>query len=607
MSQNAATNNASTAGVLSIGQGNYENNNDTTNTMGSTKVNMVSNTLTNSWLRASSETATKYYEQFKKIESKNTNNKITLLLMDSLTHGLGYSLILAVQVLPNSLVVVPLIIADAGKTVLTVGDISQKIVNQRDKSVIYTPVDVLNTVGINKINMFLSTTYGNIGITMLDTIVVPAKTDEDINMLTILLKASTALIEEHIAAMSGTISPNLKETMSNAIMRFNLTSLPGTVKTDIFGKKISVDTEISLSKTSILSAGKIDINAGEQDDVELCRVTTVLDAMPYELQERNNMGGVNNVIKMIPIVVVSSAITAGFTPFNFLLTILTAATASTPTGIFNAIYRQGANNKHGALNIITQSTRTPTGVTYGDNWENKIGEHSDLGEFMTLVKHLYNVSSPIMAFDISSGTLTSCLAGILVAGAKNNVLGYDSALRAIVKSAHTLTAGKFPVDYDIANIITAAQKLPDGTYMSPSGIRPLSEIDYKTLLAENRLDLANRYLQVMNDNSGTDMPYAEMIRIYSELKLSQAEITNEKYRVYLNATFVNTLLKSIAQLGVAGDVYTTYMVPMDTEYYLSNSNTLGGSMITGGIPNYSTQHGPVASLAFGGGQWGRAY
>jgi len=597
----------SEAGTLNVGQGIYgfgTNENVTNNTAAGTTVKITTNTLTNSWLKASSETAGKYYEQFKKI---NGSSEIKLLLMDSITHGLGYSLVLAVRVLPNSLVAVPLIITDGGKATLTVGDISQKITNQRDRSVIYTPVDVLNPIGVAKINAYLNATYGDIEASMLDTIIVPARTDEDITLLTILLQAASALIEEHVNAMAGKISPDLTGTMANSIMRFSLTSLPGTVKTDIFGKKIALDTEIALSKTSIVSVGKIDINAGEQDDVELCRVTTTLDAMPYEVQERNNMGGVNTAIKMVPIVVVSSAITAGFTPFNFLLTILTAATASTPTGIFNAIYKQGASNKHGALNIVTQSTRTATGVTYGDNWENKIGEHSDLSEFMTLVKHIYNVSSPIMAFDISSGTLTSCLTGILVSGAKRNKAGYESALRAIVKSAHTLTKGKFPADYNINHIITAAQKLPDGTYMSTSGLRPLGEIDYKTLLSENRLDLANRYLQIMNDNSGTDMPYAEMIRIYNELKLTQAEITNEKYRVYLNATFVNTLLQSIAQLGIAGETYSTYVLPMDTEYYLASGNSLTDSMFTGAIPTYSTQPGMQTSLAFGGGNWARPY
>jgi len=173
----------------------------------------------------------------------------------------------------------------------------------------------------------------------------------------------------------------------------------------------------------------------------------------------------------------------------------------------------------------------------------------------------------------------------------------------LIKVAHDVTGGQFPLDFDPSKIFASASfKLPYGTYINKNkDVRSLDEIDLMYILDKKNgasIDTISNFITSEVANNNNDLM---RMKVYTDLKLN-ANITGFKDTVTFNPDFITLLASSMNSAGAGFSVessgvqgQTNYGFASTADLYAAG---LGNAQITG-FNNYGNNNNNVNGNFFG--------
>ena len=146
------------------------------------------------------------------------------------------------------------------------------------------------------------------------------------------------------------------------------------------------------------------------------------------------------------------------------------------------------------------------------------------------------------------------------------------AAYSIVKTAHILTNGKFPLDYPITDIFVGKHMLiPNGYFMEKNTARDIREVDLAYVINESSLntELINKWSVCSNGSSfNKSNIYDEKAEVISKL-LPNAVFTGLSARVTFTSKFLTSLYSAIVANGFNPIDNSTIMVPVSSVAFIA--------------------------------------
>ena len=553
-------------------------------------------------------------EELKKVynsdDVKNNGYKTTVTSIDkAVKPNFAYSSVIVSINKANKVVYFTVLIEASGRKPMTATNIVEEI-NQAQRSPgqvrindIYVASDAIDNVLHKEIVKQLRGIYkGSFKFYSAESTVIPYyKTDfkeENIRPLASIAMNSCIVEMGRINAEFRDLNINAAMKDSpNAFLKIESNMLPST-EVDPTGRPIRADWRIELD--SIESNNTFNSPNMQNGKTTIVASKGFIDAMPIEIKTAQQMGMVDNtMIRLRPVVIINNLDVDVPTTGYGLLGIVSSLVMIRPNMWPAAVAPKAEDKLHdvGKLNIVTNL----------ENNQNGVGEPLDLKdpklnsqEVYALIRQMFSID-PMFSIDVDIAGATTPYTGVLSVAAGTGFSAEEqeykyNAAQEIVAAANQLTAGLFPVDFNLNEIfIDSGITVPTGIWRDNNGnMRDLKDIDL-TFIATNSgdTDLINKWAlsNVPHSVSGID-PYISKVDVISKI-VPSAEITGKAIRVTFNPLFISTLSAACAQAG-----FETRYDPVINFNEANNISVIGNYLSNAGISSQAADF----ARSFGGGQ-----
>lgn len=380
------------------------------------------------------------------------------------------------------------------------------------------------------------------------------------------------------------IAEGNKET-GNAILDF-VSSISRTTAYDEFNTPIRADwkTELVIRQQN---QGLGNINYAEELNSEntqnvLTKVCGFVEAYPEELITPLTNGAIMKEIRFHPYIVITDIAPAKPT-IGFMLLGLVSSLVMTNKNMWLASLMPDGSKYHvGALNTLAdiEGLGRREVLDFEAVTKNKERKYSP-DKVYSIVSEMFKLE-PVVCMDIPDYGAHTYYTSVLSAAASGiNNQNTTGALKTIVETAHVLTNGVFPLEFDIGSIFAHEGVLiPLGTWREPKtgNRRDIRDIDL-TMVATEEPDIEVMKSWIASNTpariSNID-PYMAKIDVISRI-MPKAEITGRGVRVTFSKVFIETLSSAATQAGL--------VVRYEPEMNLLEQNNLS---ITSGVLRNAT-------------------
>lgn len=476
---------------------------------------------------------------------------------------------------------------------------------------IYTTDDAINTILHNEIIAALQDNYGNMKIKSADGIVLPAEHDniEDLAPMLAKLAYDACILTLNIGSngavddLDMVVAIDKFKSQNNKKIRYE-SIMSRQIRNNALNKPVRSDWTIDLTLVDT-SAYAQSLNMENTKSV-ITRTSGFVDALPEEVILPQAPGVYNNqIIKSIqcrPHIIVTSNSAESPTIGYMLLGLISSLVMTKREMWLGALRPTDPKNHVGALNVITKI----------DDGE---GAKLDLTNKKYSMEEVYAVISrmfplePVISVDIESfGPQSFYMSALTAASQSSNILARENASKMIIQTAHHLTHGLFPIDFNPNEIFAHDSILvPMGTWSDKTGIKDIREIDLAFIASHiDDINIINKWIlsNVSSNVSGQD-PFLSKVDVISKI-IPSARVTGKATRCTFNAKFINMLSSAVIQAGLRVDYEAEIKFTENANLSVLSScfNTAGiGGNVTGFAreaiqtgPNYNT---PYTHTGFG--------
>ena len=485
--------------------------------------------------------------------NKKVTPKVHVLDKETFTN-LAYSAIIVTMQSNKMVNYYTILLEETGRKPLTASEVVSEwetaIKIPGASPVIYTADEAINSILHKEIVNALKQEYGSGQEYKTVDGVVLHKGHADINVIgpmlaTIAFNACYIETQFDNGVCSDLSIPNALQTAQGKQLRFE-SNMSKAICVNELGLPVRTDWKLDLCMVNNNQAQSLVLNAQNSKAV-ISRIGGFVDALPEQI----TMPGVPGTAPTTAI---------RFRPHI----IMTSNSAETPTigymllGVASSIVMTNRNMWLGALR--------PTDKKVNVGNLNIIAKIDDgEGQRIDFTSKNYNANQvfagiqtmfsldPVISVDVESFGPQSFYNSILSAAAQPGASdGKTEAANYIIETAHILTGGRFPSDYNPHDIfVDDGVVVPLGTWSDKSGERDLREIDL-TFIASHTddMNMINKWIlsNLPMSKSGFD-PYLAKIEIINKL-LPGAEITGKASRVTFSANFITTLASAITASGL---------------------------------------------------------
>lgn len=476
---------------------------------------------------------------------------------------------------------------------------------------IYTTDDAINTILHNEIIATLQQTYGSKKIKSADGIVLPAEHNniEDLAPMLAKLAYDACILTLNVGGNGAVedldivVAIDKFKSQNNKKIRYE-SIMSRQIRNNALNRPVRSDWTIDLTLLDT-SAYTQSLNMENTKSV-ITRTSGFVDALPEEVILPQAPGVYNNqVMKSIqcrPHIIVTSNSAESPTTGYMLLGLVSSLVMTKREMWLGALRPSDPKNHVGALNVITKI----------DDGE---GAKLDLTNKKYSMEEVYAVISrmfplePVISVDVESfGPQSFYMSALTAASQSANPLARENASKMIIQTAHHLTHGFFPIDFNPGEIFAHDSILiPMGTWSDKTGIKDLREIDLAFITSHiDDMNLINKWILscVPSNVSGQD-PFLSKVDVISKI-IPSAEISGKATRCTFSAKFINMLSSAVIQAGLRVDYEAEIKFTENANLSVLSScfNTAGiGGNVTGFAreaiqtgPNYNT---PYTHTGFG--------
>lgn len=545
------------------------------------------------------------------VKSKQPN---IVVLDNAIKQQLAYSSVI-VSVLLNAKVNYFVILLEAtGRGPVRASAMASEIYNaekmpmqgNRGAIKIFTADDGIDKVLHNEISQAILEQYGDaVGINPVDGIVIPARTQPSYDFChNIAAVAYNACFLEYTIS-SGQLKDiniaNAKNASGQSFLRIE-SNMSRVQMKNLVGEPVRSDFAIKLIESPLLNGNYQSLNLGETPH-DLSVVTGYVDAIPTPVPVQTMPGGpVGSVLRMRPNVIITS-INPAVPTLGYALLGLVSSLVMTNQNMWLACVTPKDKHNTGALNLFTNLEANPNNI--GAVLDLSPKERS-LDETYAVLKQMY-LQDVMVTLDVPSfGPETSYLSAFAVAAQAGQTKAKTVASNDIIKTAHELTNGGFPLDFPANEIFVGGSvNVPTGTWFDKTGERDIRDIDLPFILTQpGDIGLANEWAFSNITSTGKD-PYVEKVKVIAKV-IPDAEISRKAIRVTFTPKFIMTLAEAARSAGLDAKFEPEVVFAETTNYDLMSAYY--GSTGVSNASGFARQHfnagngfnySPYANVGFG--------
>lgn len=284
-------------------------------------------------------------------------------------------------------------------------------------------------------------------------------------------------------------------------------------------------------------------------NINILGVSGYVDMIPAVVPNVN--GG--SILKFIPNVIATETSTRFPTIQNKLLSLVTLYLM---VGRNYILYPIMANR-----NTSTKDTEITSSVGNLNILANALGEDNPKAlnfasgkmteeSIVNYIKDIVMLDRPLISMDITNYTADSYIESVFLYAAAGGKYA-DVARKQIVKAAHELTNGQFPLDFDTNKIFANTIDIPSGYFVDNHGIaRDIRCIDFSMLTKYSSGD-TSLLIQWNEAMTGRDngSAFYNIIKMLYDVNIRNAVITGTTTRIMFNGEFITNLYTACLRAG----------------------------------------------------------
>ena len=515
--------------------------------------------------------ATAIYKGIVNVYSTSEDAKqLNVTLLDkNVTAGLAYSYIVVSRLVDKTISYFVIILEATGREPMTAEEIiaeyNSVIKTKQSSRNLYTTGEAINTYLREMIVERLQGVYKDsekYSFVSADALTIPFVLD-DVDLIS---PIAGSIAYNALSVLNASKDPSRtdlniaignRET-GNAVLETS-SSIGRTTSTDELGNPIRSDFKLELGVRQNTNTGNVnyaeELNKVNSNTV-LTKVCGFVEAYPEELQMPLPNGAIARQTRLHPQIVLTY-IGAAKPTIGFMLFGLVSSLIMTNKDMWLAnLLPDGSKYNVGVLNAITDIEGNGSyevldlDASAGKGKEKKY----NADKIYSLVNEMFKLS-PIISVDVPDyGPNTFYMSVLSAAASGVNNANTQGALKTIIETAHVLTNGNFPLNYNPAEIFLHEGVLvPLGSWREPKtgAVRDIRDIDLTMVMSETAdMEVARRWVAsgVPARLSNLD-PYLTKVDIIS-LITPKAKITGRGVRVTFTTKFINELSTAVAAAGL---------------------------------------------------------
>lgn len=516
-------------------------------------------------LGGGSNHVTEYASKMLEIIAGTPDAPKILILDNSRMTNLEYSYLVVHQKLNNVVTYFIVVMEESGRppqTALEIANIVEDTTARGMMPFIFTTSDAIDSDLITLVKSELTNVYGDkVPFIRTDGMVQNNRTNKpDVGIISAYNACRSYIMLETGTSSDISIKSQL-QSVPNAMVTVDV-SLNKETTVDVMDNPVRSDFVTSLNLTSGGKQYTTGINQ-LNSNVLLANVSGFLDFAPQAVHTPQGLGLPPRETITGRTQIIIDEVSPGTNTMTLggsLLAIMSSAIMVDPNMWVPALYQSSAKGKVrdiGALNIITNLENNANGI----GSVLKIGDTKHtVDEAYALIQKMFTLD-PVMCIDIEQyGPQTYYLSSIATAAISQQEAdsnpsikaARDGARKLIVKTLHTLTNSKFPLDYNTDQMfMDDGITVPLGIWTDKTGERDIRDID-TAFVARQTEDPAIvkdwAFSNLSQTVTGKD-PFIEKVKVISKL-VPNATITGKAVRVKFQGTFVSAMIQASQLAGM---------------------------------------------------------